>query len=78
MVMAFSDVQRVAEQLHEAGVVDLDKPLREFLVSDSMAKLGGEGAAEAAGYVAVWEHYAVVCGISDMGRVVEELKSLRQ
>ena len=76
--MAFADVQQVAQQLHEAGVVDLDKPLREFMGGDGMTKLGREGAAVAAGYVAAWEHYVVVCGITDLGRVVEDLKLLRE
>jgi len=79
VVVAFSDVQKIAEDLDRAGVIDLDQPLKNFLAAEGLTELkAGQGtkAPEAAGYVAAWEHYVVVCGITDIGRVVEEIRAL--
>ena len=76
--MAFSDVQKIVTDLDAAGVLDLDKPLKSFLAGDTLMQMGaGEGinAEVASGYVAVWEHYAVVVAGSDLGRVIEELRA---
>jgi hypothetical protein len=75
--MAFSDVQKIVEDLGRTGVVDTSKPLKAFLESEGLTQMRAtEGAEAASGYVVAWEHYAVVCGITDLGKVVEEVRAL--
>jgi DNA-binding NarL/FixJ family response regulator len=74
---ADEDADAVLWDLGRTGVVDTSKPLKAFLESEGLTQMRAtQGAEEASGYVVAWEHYAVVCGITDLGKVVEEVRAL--
>jgi hypothetical protein len=55
----FNQVHDVLDQLHESGVVNLDKSMREMLSpKDALGRLGG--ADEVATAVLGWDGYALV------------------
>jgi hypothetical protein len=55
----FETVQKVMEQLHEAGLVNLDKSVREMLSpKESLARL--RGGDEVATSVIAWDGYGLV------------------
>lgn len=76
----FNQVHDVLDQLHEAGVVNLDKSMREMLTpKEALGRLSPGG--EVATAVIAWDGYGVVIksqavDVAELGSVAERLRGI--
>ena len=76
----FNQVHDVLDQLHEAGVVNLDKSMREMLgPKEALGRLSPGG--EVATAVIAWDGYAVVikgevADIAELATVADRLRGI--
>jgi hypothetical protein len=75
----FNQVHDVLNQLHESGVVNLDKSMREMLApKEALGRLSGGG--EVATAVIAWDGYGVVIksDVVDITQLANVAESLRR
>lgn len=76
----FNQVHDVLNQLHESGVVNLDKSMRDMLTpKEALGRLSPGG--EVATAVIAWDGYGVVIksqgvDIAELGTVAEQLRGI--
>ena len=68
-------VSNVLDQFHNAGLLDLDKSVREFIApSRALAQLQPHGPGEVSAAVIAWDGYAVV--IASVASTAQELTNV--
>lgn len=65
------EISKLATQLHEAKLVNLDAPATEFIGNNGLQVV--DPAQLAGWYVVGGEHYVVVCGLTDPGATLSRL-----